>query len=133
MTRSESSRTGSDTGQRGFSLIGFLCTLLVFAAGGWIALRTAPSVLEYWAVKKAVTTASTLAETPEQLRATFDRLAATGLIESIHGKDLEVSGQGKEMQVSFAYEKRIPLAGPASLLIEYKGSNAPDVPEKAAN
>jgi hypothetical protein len=133
MTRSESSRTGSDASQRGFSLVGFLCTLLVLAAGGIVAMRAGPSVIEYWAVKKAIAAAAAVSNTPDELRKTFDKLAAAGFIDAVGGKDLEVSGRGRDMQVSFAYEKRIPLIGPTSLLIEYKGSTAQDVPEKAAN
>lgn len=133
MTRSDSRRIGSDAGQRGFSLVGFLCTLVVLGAGGLIAMRAGPSVIEYWAVKKAIVAASAVAGSPDELRKTFDKLAAAGFIDAVSGKDLEVSGRGKDMQVSFAYEKRIPLIGPTSLLIEYKGSTAQDVPEKAAN
>ncbi len=119
--------------QRGFSLIGFLCTLLVFVAGGWLALRMVPGMLEYWAIEKAIVAASAVAATPDDVRKTFDKLAAAGSIDAIAGKDLQISGRGKDMKVSFAYEQRIRLTGPASLLIEYKGSTARDVPEKAAN
>ncbi len=133
MSRSDSSRIRSDHSQQGFSLIGFLCTLLVLVSGGWLALRAGPSLIEFWAVEKAVAAASAVANTPDELRKTFDKLAAAGFIDAIAGKDLEISGRGKDMQTSFAYEKRIPLIGPASLLIEYKGSTARDVPEKAAN
>ncbi len=133
MTRSDSSRTRSDQAQRGFSLIGFLCTLVVLAGGGWLAMRAGPGLLEFWAVEKAVTAAAAVANTPEEVRKTFDRLAAAGSIDAITGKDLQVSGRGKNMEVSFAYEKRIALIGPTSLLIEYTGSTARDVPEKAAN
>lgn len=133
MTRSVSRRIGSDLGQRGFSLMGFLCTLLVVAGGGWLAMRAGPSVIEYWAVEKAVKAASAIASTPEEVRKNFDKLANAGFIDSISGKDLQFSGRGAQMTVNFAYEKRIPLIGPASLLIEYKGSTARDTPEKAAN
>ena len=133
MIRSDSRRTGSYEVQRGFSLIGFVCTLLVLAAGGLLAMRAGPTLLEYWAVKKAVTAASAVANTPEELRKTFDKLADAGFIDAIAGKDLQVSGRGKEMTVNFAYEKRIPLIDSVSLLIEYKGSTARDTPEKAAN
>lgn len=126
-------QTRSDKSQRGFSLIGFLCTLLVVAAAGLLALRAGPSLLEFWAVKNAIKTASAMANTPEELRKTFDKLASAGFIDAITGKELEVSGRGKDMQVSFAYQKRIALIGPTSLLIEYQGSTAQDVPEKAAN
>ena len=40
------------------------------------------------------------------------------------GKDLKISGRGDQMEVSFAYQKKVPLYGPASLVIDYKGSTA---------
>ncbi len=98
-----------------------------------MALRVGPSLLEFWAIEKAVAAAAAVANTPEELRKTFDRLAAAGSIDTIAGKDLQISGRGTDMQVGFAYEKRIPLIGPTSVLIEYKGSTARDVSEKAAN
>jgi hypothetical protein len=132
MIRSDSSPAQSDTEQAGFSLIGFLCTLVVLGTAGVLALRAGPSVIEYWAVKKAVAAAAAVAGTPDELRSTFDKLAAAGFIDSVEGKDLQITGRGKDMQASFAYQKKIPLVGRASLLIEYQGSTANEGSEKAA-
>lgn len=108
----------------GFSLIGFLCTLIVFGLAGMLALRAGPGVIEYWAVEKAVKAAAAMSSTPDELRSAFDKLAAAGFIDAIEGKDLSISGRGEHMQVSFAYQKSIPLYGPARLVIDYKGSTA---------
>lgn len=132
MIRSDSSPALSDQRQRGFSLTGFLCTLIVLGTAGMLALQAGPSVIEYWAVKKAMTAAKAVASNPDELRATFDKLAAAGFIDSLEGKDLQISGRGREMQASFAYQKRIPLIGPASLLIDYRGTTASEGSEKAA-
>ncbi len=126
-------RLRSDQSQRGFSLIGFLSTLTLLGAMGVLAVRAGPSVIEYWAIGKAVSAASITATTPDELRRAFDKLAAAGYIDSIEGKDLEIAGKGPEMEISFAYQKKIPLVGPASLLIDYRGSTAQAVPEKTAN
>lgn len=123
----------SDQSQRGFSLLGFLSTLTLLGAVGVLAVRAGPSVIEYWAIGKAVSAASITATNPDELRRAFDKLAAAGYIDSIEGKDLEITGKGPEMEISFAYQKKIPLVGPASLLIDYRGSTAKAVPEKAAN
>lgn len=133
MSRSDFIRARSDKRYRGFSLIGLLCTLIVFGAAGMLALRAGPSVIEYWAVKKAITAARAVAGSPEELRVTFDKLAAAGFIDSIEGKDLQIAGRGTDLQVSFAYQKRIPLVGPASLLIDYQGTTGNEESEKAAN
>jgi hypothetical protein len=123
----------SDKRQGGFSLIGFLSTLTVLGAIGLLLVRAGPSVVEFWAIDKAVAAASIAANTPDELRRAFDKLAAAGYIDSIEGKDLKITGAGKDMEVSFSYEKKIPLVGPANLLIDYRGGTAHAVPEKAAN
>lgn len=132
MIRSDSSCARSELKLAGFSLIGFLCTLVVLGTAGMLALRAGPSVVEYWAVEKAVKAAVAVAGTPDELRATFDKLAAAGFIDSVEGKDLHITGRGKDMQARFAYQKKIPLVGPASLLIEYQGSTINEDSEKAA-
>jgi type II secretory pathway pseudopilin PulG len=122
--RSQSRRLLFEQRTQGFSLIGFLCTLLVFGVAGVLALRAGPGLIEYWAVEKAVKAARATSNTPEELRGTFDKLAAAGFIDAIEGKDLTISGRGDDMQVSFAYQKKIPLYGPTSLVIDYRGSTA---------
>jgi hypothetical protein len=107
--------------------------LTVFGAIGLLLLRVGPSVVEYWAIDKAVAAASIAADTPDELRQAFDKLAAAGYVDSIEGKDLKITGTGKEMEISFAYEKKIPLFGPASLLIDYRGGSVHAVPEKVSN
>jgi len=120
----------SESAQRGFSLIGLLCTLAMLGLIGLLLVRAGPGVIEYWAINKAVSAASVFAKTPAEVRSSFDKLAAAGYIDTISGKDLEIIGTGDAMQVNFAYQKIIPLAGPASLLINYHGSTATEVPEK---
>ena len=113
---------------RGFSLIGFLSSLCLLGLAGLLVVRAGPSLFEYWAIEKTIKAASAVSQTPAELRETFDRLASAGYIDAVQGKDLVVKGSGDSMQVSFSYEKKIYLAGPASLLIVYRGSNA-SVPE----
>lgn len=120
----------SEPKQRGFSLIGLLCTLSMFGLIGLLMVRAGPTLIEYWAINKAVSAARVVAKTPAEVRATFDKLAAAGYIDTIDGKELSITGTGDAMQVSFAYQKKIPLVGPASLLIDYHGSTATETPEK---
>lgn len=111
----------SDLSIQGFSLIGFLSTLTVFGVAGLLMIKVGPSVLEYWAIEKAVKAASAVSATPSEMRAAYDRLASVAYVEAVQGKDLLIEGSGDAMKVSFAYEKRIPLSGPASLVIAYRG------------
>ena len=44
---------------------------------------------------------------------------------SIRGKDLLITREGGNVSIGFRYEKRIPLFGPASLLLDYQGNSSP--------
>ena len=113
--------------QKGMSLIGLLCTLFVFASFFWLAIRIVPSMLEFWAIEKAIAAAKVVSKTPAELRVAFDKIADASHINTLDGKSLVIQGTGSAMQISFNYQKviplaNIPLAGPASLMIDYHGS-----------
>jgi type II secretory pathway pseudopilin PulG len=101
--------------------------IVVLAVIGMIAvlgMKVAPTVVEYNSIKKAIVSAKSAGTTVREIQASFDRQADVGYIESIHGKDLDISKDGEQLEVSFAYEKRIPLFAPVSLLIDYSGTTA---------
>ena len=113
--------------QKGMSLIGLMCTLFVFASFFWLAIRIVPSMLEFWAIEKAIAAAKVVSKTPAELRVAFDKIADASHINTLDGKSLVIQGTGSAMQISFSYQKVIPLAniplvGPASLMIDYRGS-----------
>ena len=124
---------GKRRGQGGFSLIGLVSTLLVLGLSGMLVLRAGPGVLEYWTIKKAVAAVAAVSDTPAEVRERFDKMASVGFSDTLQGKDLQISGRGESMRVRFRYDKRIPLFGPFSLLIAYRGSNPDDGQDEAAN
>ena len=110
--------------QRGISFIGLLflgVVLALLAIGG---ARVVPTASEFMSIQKAVKKAAADGDTVPAVRASFDRTASVDYITSISGKDLEVTKQGDKVVVNFAYDKEIPLFGPAYLLIKYRGSSA---------
>ena len=111
--------------QRGITLMGMLIVsvvIVLIAIGG---LKIAPAYIEYFKVKKAVTAiAQTNAGgTVADVRRAFDMRAAVDDIDVITGKDLEVTKEGNELVVSFAYPKRIPMFGNVSVVIDFAGSS----------
>jgi Tfp pilus assembly protein PilE len=110
--------------QRGLTLIGLLFLAVVIIVVGVVALRVVPSALEYMAIRNAVEkVVDSGAQTTRDLQMEFDRQAAVDDITSIRGSDLIVEKLNGATVVSFAYQKRIVLAGPVSLLIDYHGSS----------
>jgi hypothetical protein len=110
--------------QRGLTLIGLLFLAVVIIVVGVVALRVVPSALEYMAIRNAVEkVVDSGAQTTRDLQMEFDRQAAVDDITSISGDDLIVEKLDGATVVSFSYQKRIVLAGPVSLLIDYHGSS----------
>lgn len=110
--------------QRGITLLGLILVLAILGAIGVLGLKVVPTVVEYMSVKKAVASAKAAGTSAPEIRAAFDRQADVGYIDSITGKDLEIVRDGEQFEINYAYTKKIPLFGPASLLIEYAGTTA---------
>lgn len=108
--------------QQGISLVGLIFVLAILAGLAVIVMKVVPTVTEYMAVNKAIVRAKAEGTTPVEIRNSFDKQAGVAYITSITSQDLEVYNGGNGLEVSFAYDKKIPLVGPASLLIEYAGT-----------
>lgn len=113
--------------QRGVSMTALLLILAVVIFGAVGAMKIAPAYMEYFSVKKAVTAIAASGEaragTVADVRKAFDRRAAVDDIKVIGGQDLDVTKEGGEVVVSFAYPKQVPLFSNISLLIEFSGSS----------
>jgi hypothetical protein len=115
-------RRPARSGQRGLSLLGLLILGVIIVFGALITLKVFPTVTEFLSIRQAVTKARNDGTDPQTIRNAFDRAAAIDDITSITGKDLQIQrDKDGGYTVSFAYEKRIPLAGPASLVLDYRG------------
>jgi hypothetical protein len=117
----------SKIGQQGISITGLIFVLAILGFIGILGLKVVPTVTEYMAIKKAITNAKVAGGSLNEVRNAFDRNAGVSYIDSITGKDLEIVKNGDSFDVSFAYQKVIPLVGPTSLLIDYEGSTAPTI------
>ena len=111
--------------ERGISLVGLIIGLAVLGVIGLICAQVVPTYIEYRAVLTAIERAKKDGgESVQGIQGSFARSAETGYITSITGRDLMLERNGNEFDISFAYEKKIPLFGPASILLEYEGTTA---------
>lgn len=108
--------------QRGISFIGLLFVAVVLVCVGVVMAQVIPTVIEYQAIDKAANKAKDGNSVPEA-RAIFDRAQVTDDFHSVSSKDLDVKKVGDKLVVSYAYEREIPLVGPAFLLLRYKGQS----------
>lgn len=110
--------------QRGITVVGLILVIAMIGGVAVLAMQVFPSVVEFNSIKKAMIYAKANGSSVAEIRTSFDKQAEIGYITTINGKDLEIVKNGDDMVVSFAYEKKIPMVGPVSLLIEYAGTTA---------
>jgi len=115
--------------QRGMGFAGVLIMLVGIVFLAIIGMKMVPAYLEFFAIKKAVAAITQGGQlrnaTVADVRKAFELRQAIDDFTSVGPKDLEITKDGSEVVVSFAYEKRIPLFYNISLLIDFAGSNQP--------
>jgi len=119
--------------QAGISLTGLILVLMVLGFFALLAIKIVPSFLEYRAARDGMVRAKAAGGSPAEMREAFDKFAQINDVEAIRGRDLVISREGASPEISFSYEKRIPLTGRATLVIDYDGTTDPSgvVAEKA--
>lgn len=115
--------------QQGLGFAGVLVLLVGIIFVAIIGMKLVPAYIEYYTIKKAVTSMTQSGElrgaSGADVRRAFDRRTAVDDISSVRPEDLEITKEGNEIVISFAYEKRIPLFYNISVLIDFAGSSQP--------
>ena len=113
--------------ESGVSLSGLIVVLVVLGALALVAIKVTPAFLEYRAVKDSIVKAKAEAGsgTVREIQQAFDKNAGVNDVSAISGRDLVITRDGGSTEISFAYEKRVPLAGNASLLLDFTGTTDP--------
>jgi hypothetical protein len=99
--------------------------LVVLGAVALVAMRVFPAWAEYRSIKQAIAAAKATGGSNHEMQQAFERNAEINNITVIGSKDLVITRDNGQAEISFAYEKRIPLAGNVSLLIDYAGTTDP--------
>lgn len=118
--------------QAGVSLVGLIIVVAIIGVIAVLGMKVVPTAIEYQSIKKAIASAKNAGTNEREIRTAFDKSASAGYIDTLKGSDLDITKVDNTFEVSFAYEKKIPLFGPASLLIDYEGSTARNSLKKAA-
>lgn len=119
--------------QRGvsFPVVFLIGVVLALAAVG--AMKVFPAYSDYLTAKKAIAAiAASEGRTGSvaEIRKAFDRYSNINNITVVSPADLEISKDGGEVVISFAYAQKIPLFANVSLLIDFAASTAPGGADK---
>ena len=114
--------------QRGVSMSGLLMGSVVFALVALVTMKTLPEWIEYGKIVKAVKATAgdtSLKEaTVAQVRAAYEKRRDIDEIKSVTAADLEITKEGAELVISFAYTSKIPLFSNVSLVFDFEGSSS---------
>lgn len=118
-THRASARTASRLRQRGLSFVGVVMVGVFAVAAFAIVGQSVPIFLEMFEIQKAIDKASRSEITVPAIRASFDRAAAIDSINTVSGKDLDITKRGEKIVVGVKYSREIALAGPAHLVYRF--------------
>jgi hypothetical protein len=108
--------------QGGLSIIAFLFVVVVALIFTVVGFRVLPAYMEYFSVKGALE--QCLVETrdfssPAEVRRCFQKRADAGYIESVGGRDIELTKVGNSFVASLAWTRKLHLVGNVYLVIEF--------------
>jgi len=112
--------------QRGVALSGLMFWGVIIALVAVLGMKAGPEYLNYFSVLKAVKSiaANSTGKTVPEIRAAYGKQMDSGYFKTVEPGDLDISKEGNDVVISFAYESRIPLFANISLLIDFKGSSS---------
>ena len=119
--------------QRGVSFLVIFLIGVVLALAAVGAMKIAPAYLEFMTAKKAIVAIATSegrTGSVSEIRKAFDRRSAIDNITVVTPGELEVSKDGGEVVIAFAYAKKIPLFSNVSVCIDFAASTAPGGADK---
>jgi hypothetical protein len=114
--------------QRGVGMGELMLGAVALGCSVLLVLKVVPEWMEYSKIVKAVkSTASDTGlkeSTVAQVRAAYQKKAEIDDIKSVPADDLDITKDGAELVISFAYQKKIPLFSNVSLVFDFEGSSA---------
>jgi hypothetical protein len=112
------------TRQTGLSIMALIIGLFVLVIAAIFGMKVLPSFMEYRTTKNTIQViAKQPSATVADIKKAFEARAIIDGIEAVKANDLEITKEGNEIVVGFAYRKEIPLFGGMGLYIDYAANS----------
>lgn len=113
------------TTQRGVTLMGLIVGLFVVIVLALFAMKLIPPYIEYFTAKGAIEAIARegQASTPAEVRRAFENRSAIDDINAVRATDLEISREGNDVVIGFAYRKEVPLFANVGVYIDFAASS----------
>ncbi len=116
--------------QRGLTMSGFLFVAVVLVMLAMVAMKLVPAYIEYFSVKKILSTmgqeSDLKSKSNADLRADFARRANVGYVTVVKPEDIAVDRHGAVPVISADYSFRTKLVGNVSLVVDFSASSDPN-------
>jgi hypothetical protein len=110
--------------QRGVSLMGLIIGLFILVFVALFVMKVLPAYLEYATAKSTIEAIARdpNANTPQAVRNAFEARSTIDNITSVKPADLDITKQGNQTVIGFAYRKEVPLFTNVGLYIDFAAS-----------
>ena len=113
---------GHSHGQRGLTLIGLIIVLFIAIFVAMLAFKLIPAYIDFYTAKKAINAVARQGSTVAEIRRSFDLRSAIDDVK-VRASDLEITKEGNEMVIGFAYRKEVPLFANVGIYIDFAASS----------
>jgi hypothetical protein len=114
--------------QRGMGLSGLMIGGVIFALLALLTMKVLPEWIEYGKIVKVVKATANDGNLKDasiaDVRAAYDKRADIDLIKSVSGQDLDITKESNNLNITFAYTKKVPLFYNVSLVFDFEGHSA---------
>jgi hypothetical protein len=112
--------------QRGITITGLIIGLVILVFVALLGFKLIPSFLEFRAMKGAIVAIARerQASSVADIRRAFESRQAIDDFSSVKPSDLEITKQGNQVVISFAYRKEIPLFANIGVYVDYAANSA---------
>jgi len=123
MRNREAAIMGHSHGQRGVTLMGLIILLFILIFVALLGFKLIPAYIDFHTAKKAINAIARERQgaTVAEIRRSFDNRSAIDDIK-VRSSDLEITKQGNEVVIGFAYRKEVPLFANIGIYIDFAAS-----------
>ena len=108
-------------GQRGVTLMGLIIVLFIAIFVAMLGFKLIPAYIDFYTAKKAINAVARQGSSVAEIRRSFDLRSAIDDVK-VRASDLEITKEGNEMVVGFAYRKEVPLFANVGIYIDFAAS-----------
>jgi hypothetical protein len=119
--------------QLGVSLVGLIVGAVILIFALLLGMKVFPPYLEYFTAKKLITQIANEQRggSVGDIRKSWQLKTAIEDVPSVNDKDLEITKEGGEVVIAFAYRKEVPLFVNVGIYFDFAASSRAS--EKAGN